>query len=191
MHKRKHLIRKKKARRMLLAYLSLVMGLMVGATVAYLIAMDVPITNIFTPSKITITVDETFENDEKTNVSIENTGNTEAYIRAAVIVTWKDSSGNVYSQMPKEGTDYTITYANGTGWDTETSDGFYYYTTPVASGSSTGILIESCSPVAANTPEGYGLSVEIIGSAIQSVPTSVVVEKWGVTLGSDGVTISK
>ena len=36
------------------------------------------------------------------------------------------------------------------------------------------------------TPEGYALNVEILGSAIQSVPTSVVTTNWYVTLNGDG-----
>ena len=31
--------------------------------------------------------------------------------------------------------------------------------------------------------------IEVIAEAIQSVPTTVVAEKWGVTVDTDGVTI--
>ena len=41
----------------------------------------------------------------------------------------------------------------------------------------TGILIDSCE-YKANAPEGYHLAVEILGSAIQGVPESVVVDNW-------------
>ena len=42
----------------------------------------------------------------------------------------------------------------------------------------------------ANIPDGYFLSVEIVASAIQAKPTSVVTSQWGVTVANDG-TISK
>lgn len=193
MHKGKHLGRKKKVGMnkptLLLTSLILVIGIMVGTAAAFLIALNGPIQNVFQPSKVSCSVEETFQNEVKTNVSVENTGDIAAYIRAAVVVTWKDANGNVYPQTPTAGEDYQIKFASDTGWDTQTSDGFYYFTSPVEPGQSTGILIESCSPVEGKTPAGYGLSVEILGSAIQSVPTSVVVDQWGVTL--DGVTISK
>lgn len=60
----------------------------------------------------------------------------------------------------------------------------------MAAGDNTPALIKECSAVADKTPEGYGLSVEILGSAIQSTPKSVVTENWGVTVAADG-TISK
>ena len=60
----------------------------------------------------------------------------------------------------------------------------------MAAGDNTPALIKECSAVADKTPEGYGLSVEILGSDIQSTPKSVVTENWGVTVAADG-TISK
>ena len=33
-----------------------------------------------------------------------------------------------------------------------------------------------------NTPNGYKLSVEILGDAIQSLPTKAVESSWGVTV---------
>lgn len=164
----------------LLFSLVLLIVLLVGTTTAFLIASDGPITNIFNSSKVTCQVNETFENDVKTNVTISNTGDTEAYIRAAIVVTWKDTeNGNVYGSVPVKDTDYTIAL-NLTDW-IEGKDGFYYYKHPVApsgqTDSMTTALITECKDLG-NAPSGYGLNVEILGSAIQSVPVSVVNEKW-------------
>lgn len=150
----------------LLTSLVLVLVCAVGATVAYLVDTTREVVNTFDPAKVSCEVTETFKNDVKTDVAIKNTSDIEAYIRAAVIVTWKDEDGNVYGKMPVEGTDYSITWGE-TGW-TKGSDGYYYYNSPVAVGASTAVLIESCSPAAGATPEGYGLNVEILGSAIQA-----------------------
>lgn len=163
----------------------LIPGLIVGTTLAYMVDREGPLTNTFMPSTVDVFIDETFENDVKTNVYVKNTGDTEAYIRAAVVVTWKDEDGNVYPQMPVVGKDYEIIYNLGTAGNKlcwiEGSDGFYYYTSPVADNASTDVLISTCSPIDENAPMGYGLNVEILASAIQSVPVSVVEEKWGVT----------
>ena len=165
----------------LLSSLALLIVLLVGTTTAFLIASDGPITNIFNSSKVTCQVnEESFDGTTKTNVTISNTGDTEAYIRAAIVVTWKDAeNGNVYGSVPVKDTDYTITL-NLTDW-IDGKDGFYYYKYPVApsgqNGSKTSALITECTYVS-NAPAGYGLNVEILGSAIQSVPVSVVNEKW-------------
>ena len=52
-----------------------------------------------------------FENNvdtEKKNVTVTNTGNVDAFIRAAIIVTWKDSAGNIAATVPVEGYDYNL-----------------------------------------------------------------------------------
>lgn len=186
MYQGKHVKRtkysKKRANRrkatLLLSSLALLIVLLVGTTVAFLIASDGPITNIFNPSKITCQVnEESFDGGTKTNVTISNTGDTEAYIRAAIIVTWKNAeNGDVYGSVPVAGTDYTIEL-NLADW-IKGKDGFYYYKKPVApNGQATTALITSCTDKG-KAPAGYGLNVEILGSAIQSVPVSAVNEKW-------------
>lgn len=169
----------------LLTSLILLLTLFIGGTTAFLIAKGNPVTNTFQPSRVASDVHETFENNVKSNVTIANTGDTTAYIRAAIVVTWQDAAGNVYPGTPVSGTHYTISY--GAGWILK--DGFYYYTQPVEPGQETAVLINSCSPVEGQTPAGYGLNVEILGSAIQSVPTSVVKDNWHVTLDDNGYII--
>ena len=165
----------------LLTSLSLLIVLLVGTTTAFLIASDGPIANIFKSSQVSCEVNEDpFDGTTKTNVTISNTGDTEAYIRAAIVVTWKDAeNGNIYGATPIAGTDYTIEL-NLEDW-IEGSDGYYYYKHPVAPKNQNGVttaLITSCSVIQSKTPAGYGLNVEILGSAIQSVPVSVVNDKW-------------
>lgn len=191
MYQGKHLNKNKRRRRrnrqkatMLLTSLALLLTLLIGGTVAFMIATDDSAKNEFRDSTVTCEVNETVSGGVKSDVTIENTGDTTAYIRAAIVVTWKDAeSGNVYGKKPVAGTDYAINYGND--WFLG-GDGFFYYKNPVAAGSSTTNLINTCSPVDANTPAGYGLNVEILGSAIQSVPVNAVVEKWGVTVNDDG-----
>lgn len=163
---------------MLIPALALLLTLSVGGTVAFLVAKGNPVRNEFTPSAVSCQVVEaSFNGETKSDVAILNTGNTEAYIRAAIVVTWKAAEGgNIYAVKPKENVDYTITL-NDTDWVLG-SDGFYYHKNPVAAGGTTQELIKNCYPEAGKVPAGYGLNVEILGSAIQSVPDSVVTSVW-------------
>ena len=159
----------------LLVSLVLVLSVSVGATLAFLLHTSGSLKNTFTPSSVTTDVDEEITVNGKEDVTVKNTGNTDAFIRAAVVVTWQNSAGDVYGQKPVAGTDYTIDFDFTNGW-VEGKDGFYYYTSPVAPGESTDVLIESC-VYNGNVPEGYGLCVEIIGSGVQAVPVAAV-EEW-------------
>ena len=195
MYQGKHLNKNKCRRRrnrqkatMLLTSLVLLLTLLIGGTVAFMIATDNSAKNVFMDSTVSCEVQETFSGNVKSDVTIKNTGDTAAYIRAAIVVTWKDADGNIYAGMPVAGSDYEISL-NTTDWLLG-SDGFYYCKSSIAPNASTAALINSCSPVDSKTPAGYGLNVEILGSAIQRVPVNAVVEKWGVTVNDDG-TLSK
>ena len=193
----------------------LVAGACIGTTLAYITDGTEAVTNTMTPGTVTTAVKETFDGTTKSNVQIQNTGNTDAYIRAAVIVTWQkveaDGTVLVYGEKPVEGTHYTIDLNVGEedeakGW-IKGSDGFYYHKEVVGykeGENLTDALINSCTTKKAtadgeteakdvrpeNLPADYKLCVEIIGSGIQAKGVAdngkaVVVEEWGVTL-SDG-----
>lgn len=153
----------------------------VGGTVAYLVADTDPLTNNFDLAEVSCRVEEEFDNRIKENVKIQNTGDIPAYIRAKVVVTWKDEDGNVYGQAPIEETDYTIQFNEGV-WKREGD--YWYYDEPVApvteNNCYTPVLINRCSS-SGTEPEGYHLSVEILAEAIQSEPTKAIQEAWGYT----------
>ncbi len=188
MSRYKHMRNYRKSVLLLISVLAMIL-IVIGVSSAFLKSQTDDLVNTFNSSYVTSKVEESFENDVKSDVKIQNTGDVDAYIRAAVIVTWQDINGNVFPKKPLLGTDYEIEFASD-GWDTETTDNYYYYTKPVDSEAYTGVLIEEVKPVDSNTPKGYGLSVEILGDAIQSKPTKAVENSWGVTVNSDG-TISK
>lgn len=155
----------------LMVSLLLIAIVMTGVTVAFIVDSSDTVVNQFTPTKVTTSVVETLEGNVKKSVCIENTGEADAWIRAAVVVTWQNDNGDVYSTVPVEGTDYNMVYDLENGW-VEGADGFYYWTKPVSSEDgkcTTGVLIEECSYIK-NAPAGYYLSVEILGSGIQSKP---------------------
>lgn len=166
----------------------LILALTAGTTLAWLKASSGSVVNTFEPAKVTSQVEEDITKGVKSDVRIKNTSNIDAYIRATVVINWVDKDGNVAAQKPVAGTDYSITFPEGTKWFTGPG-GYYYFPTPVASKADTDMLIETCTAVEGKAPNGYSLSVEIIADAIQSVPTHVVVDNWKVKLDSDGKTI--
>ena len=170
--------------------LILLLMISVGGTIAFVVTHTSEIRNTFTESVVKCEVDETFKDNVKSNVSIKNTGDTTAYIRAFVNVTWMNESGQVASVSPVESTDYRIKYSTS-GW-LKGSDGYWYYRFPVQPNNNTAVLIDSCRLLeTASAPDGYYLSVEIVCSAIQSTPVSVVSDIWHVQLsGSEIVEVN-
>lgn len=182
--------RRQKAKRVGSGFVLLILAvvLAIGGTLAYIIANTEEVKNKFTPGEVSCEVVEQWEKPYKvkSDVKIKNTGNTAAYIRATYVVTWQKDGGTVNAKQPVEGTDYTIEFTKDSGW--EKIGDYWYYTSPVAAGGETGVLIASCKLAeGAAVPTGYHLSVEIIASAIQSEPKSVVAEKWGVTVDGKGI----
>lgn len=183
----------KKRKVILAASLLLAVCLTVGITVAWLRADTASRQNTFTLAKVSCEVEETFDGTVKEDVSIRNTGTADAYIRAAIVVTWMkdgdDSNQTVSSVVPQLDKDYTIQFTENSGW-IQLEDGYWYYTKSVPVGGSTAKLIDSCTLLdGAEAPEGYRLAVEIIASAIQSSPAKVAEENWRVKIDETGTII--
>ncbi len=168
-----------KKRNVIVVAVAAVLLFATGVTLAYIFTETKPVENVFAPSKVSCVVEETFENNVKSDVKIKNDGDTEAYVRVFVNITWMSlHDGQVTMNKPAEGQDYSITFQQGTNWQ-KGADGYWYYKLPVAPNEATEILIKECKlNEGANAPEGFNLSVEIVSSAIQSLPTTVVAEQW-------------
>lgn len=192
----------KKRLTILLVSLSLILVVGVGVTLAYVFASTGDVVNTFTPSKVACAV---IENDDstphysdtvnvpsKSNVQIKNTGDTDAYIRVAVIINWKNANGDVWAIAPKIG-EYEIIYnTSNSKWAKSTTDGYWYYTSEVAPNGLTDVLITSATqnapgPVGTDGSQYY-LSIEIVASAIQSTPDNVVKDMWGATASNGTIT---
>ena len=174
----------------LITSVALLLLIAVGATLAYIFTKTEPVENTFNPSKVSCAVVENGSATENTdsivetgktkkNVQIKNTGDTDAYIRVAVVVNWMSADGTkVWATTPVKSIDgadgdYTIAYnLKDNGW-IDGGDGYYYYTQPVAKSALTDTLIESATQLTQKGPVGtdntqYYLSIEIVASAIQS-----------------------
>lgn len=176
-----------------LVLLLAVLSLITGTVAAYLAVSSNEIRNTFSAeSQADPVVSETFSRTKKENVRVQvGDPGYAVYVRAAIVVNWKNIEGDqekVWGVAPQAG-DYTLTL--GDGWE-KGADGFYYHLEPVASGGSTGVLIEECSPIAQAPEAGYTLSVEIITQTIQALGTTddgempAVQNAWGVGVGGDG-----
>ena len=130
-------------------------------------------------------IEDPFEQGEssvKTNASVQNTGEADAYIRATIVVTWQNKAGEVLGKTPVLNEDYTLsineeTNENTGGWK-KGNDGYWYcIKADAVDDTKTAVLINSCEAL---TSQGdYTLSVEILAQAIQAEPASVVKSIWG------------
>ena len=178
-----------KGKRLISMLLCMVLlGASIGATIAYLNDKSNTVTNTFIPAEVKIQIDETLNGNVKSDVKILNVKTDKtipAYIRAKVVVTWQTEDGQVLGEVPETGTHYTITY-NTTGWNFDESTGYYYHKGAVDPDEYTAVLIEMAETKVASIPNPadpdnpYYLCIEILASAVQSMPDTAVTEYWGV-----------
>ena len=167
MYQGKHVSKKKTRRKKSLGLamaLVLLIAAAAGSTIAYLSNSSAPVENDFAPSDITPTIEETVSGGVKSSVKVKNSGETTAYIRVAVVANTVDEDGNITGSADVSG-------FLGNTW--VKSGNFYYYTSPVAPGASTGELLSG--PINLS-----GIQVTILAEAIQAQPADAVVRAWGV-----------
>lgn len=142
-----------------------------GGTIAWLATNTNSVTNTFVPAKVTNEVreDVTSSAGVKKNVTVQNTGDVDAYIRADIIVNWVkvDANGevtSVYAAKPVLNVDYSCELNDST-W--KAVGDYYYYTKRVAPNGSTDALITQAKPLKAG-PDGCQLQITVISESIQA-----------------------
>lgn len=164
-----------------------------AGTLAWLSVTGV-LVNQFGIGSVTPSVQETLNGKVKSDVKAKNTGTAPAYIRAAVDIYWQDQDGTRLWDEPKEEpkgeADYEIAWsvADASGANSaynwvKASDGFYYWTSPVAPGAETGVLINRVTELKAT--EGRNLVVDISTQAVQATPDEAVHDAWGCSVEND------
>ena len=167
----------------------------ISGSLAWLISAPGPVVNEFIPGEVTIEVDEKFDASTKSDVRIKNTGNVPAYIRVALVPAWVDDEGNIAAKPAslKLNDDCNIAWGkDGSGYEADWfigSDGFYYCKTFINPDKSTPILIKSCT--VKDGEHEYDFELQVIASAVQSLPTSTVETVWPVVVGTDGTLANK
>jgi len=164
-----------------------------AGTLAWLSVTGV-LVNQFGIGSVTPSVQETLNGKVKSDVKAKNTGTAPANIRAAVDIYWQDQDGARLWDEPKEEpkgeADYEIAWsvADASGANSaynwvKASDGFYYWTSPVAPGAETGVLINRVTELKAT--EGRNLVVDISTQAVQATPDEAVHDAWGCSVEND------
>lgn len=164
-----------------------------AGTLAWLSVTGV-LVNQFGIGSVTPSVQEALNGKVKSDVKAKNTGTAPAYIRAAVDIYWQDQDGARLWDEPKEEpkgeADYEIAWsvADASGANSaynwvKASDGFYYWTSPVAPGAETGVLINRVTELKAT--EGRNLVVDISTQAVQAMPDEAVHDAWGCSVEND------
>ena len=176
-----------KKKRNLIIILSILLLITVSTTIAFL-SKKATIDNSFILGTVSTQVDETFENNVKEDVSIKNTGNVDSYIRAFILISYKDEDGVILTDTPILNTDYSMTISNSTNWIYSNTDGFYYYKLPVEPNNNTDILIDECRELQSHN--GKILNVDIITESIQATPADAVEEAWGVSITNNVLSLS-
>ena len=152
---------------------------------AYLLTKTDPVVNTFTPSKVTCKVTESFDGTTKSNVNVQNTGDTTAYIRVKLVTYRVNSNGQHIG-----GTATIPAFFLGKNW-VEFGD-YYYYTSPVEPGKSPETYMTGDSNIkltkSYSDADGGKQVIEVMAEAIQSSPAKAVGESWGVTISKGSVT---
>ena len=155
---------------LMIAALALVVALSIGLTSAFLTS-KVGLTNTFTPGSVTCRVEEGFNgNNEKSSITVRNTGTVPAYIRVAVVANTVDAEGNIVGAA-----DVSNKLVSSGSWMFNPDDGYYYHSGIVDPNDSTGELLNSSIGLS-------GIQVTVLAQAIQA---------HGVTDGTPSVTAVK
>lgn len=168
----------------LLICAALLLTFTVSGTVAYLVAGTNEVTNTFTPTHVTVDITDNVSNGVKSNVTITNTSNIDAYIRAAIVGYWcNDDDEIVAAWNPTDTTQGVFVDLPGENW--AEYGGYYYYTVPIEPGEETGTKLFTTYTVGTPPVEGAHLVMNILVQAVQADGVTadgkkVVVATWDV-----------
>ena len=163
----------------------LLLSATVTGTLMYLVSKTTAVTNTFEPAEVTCEVQEDFNDTVKKDVTVKNTSNIDAYLRVKLVTYRVNDKGERIG-----GTATIPSFTLGDGWFKK--DGFYYYNKPVAPNKTPAANLignDGITLVKYTDADGGRQVIEVIAEAIQSVPTTVVEQKWNVKVDTDGVTI--
>ncbi|MDD2955437.1 MAG: TasA family protein [Oscillospiraceae bacterium] len=175
----------KKKRFLLIALACVLTALLAGGTLAWMAASK-QADNSFTIGLTDAKVDETFRpgklipgTDFTKRVRVQNANTlgkaVDAYIRVALIPTWRDEDGNGLPYSALEG-EYAVTLNLSASEKWQRSGEYYYFIEAVAPDAYTDYLLESVNAAAA--PAGAHLEIQILADSIQ-VEGGAAQAAWG------------
>ena len=147
--------------------LVLLLGIVGGATLAFLSTKDGAVSNSLVPGEVGCVVNSNY------SVSLTEQTNVPAYVRVTWVATWKNAAGEIY-YADMNGVAPIGTENNG--WNNY--GGFYYYPTALVPGENetTPVFASGFTYTgdASGIPEGYELKVDVLAEAIQAPGTTDV-----------------
>lgn len=167
----------------------LILCLIISSSIAYLIKKN-GLNNLFLIGRVDAIVNEEYnaENNIKNNIYITNKGNTDGYVRVAIIVVLKNNDGKILGVRPKENVDYTIQKNLSSNW-IEGKDGYYYYIKPLKPNENTDNLIDEFKQI--RTIDNATLELNIACQIIQAIPKKAVEESWNVQILNNLIAIKE
>lgn len=154
--------------------LVLLLTLTVGGSLAWLVSDD-HVTNSMEPGKVPIRINETVSNNVKSDVTVTNTGNIQAFIRVAIIANAVDKNGDV-----TVGTAPTYT-VDSNKW-TPIGD-YYYYNGIVGPGGTTDPLFTDKVGFDGGEINILAESIQVLGG--KSGDGNASLDAWGVVYSND------
>jgi len=154
-----------------LVCLVLMVGLSVGGTLAYFSHSSAGVTNTFSAGTVGADIRESFNGTEKSSITVTNPGTSPVYVRIRLVSYWKDDDSIAPKASP------SLAVSLNSGWTY--MDGYYYYTSPLAGGSTTSNMLAD-SLYMGTTEEGYKQVIEVLAETVQATPAEAVSAVWGV-----------
>lgn len=169
---------------MMVLSIVLLLGVAIGGTIAWLSTKTTPVTNTFTPARVTCEVEEKFDKTTgvKTKVNVKNNGNIDVYIRVKLVTYRTNDDGQHIggtADLPK--------FALGENWVKHGE--YYYYTLPVAPDEKPEANLADSMTLTGSYEDADGgkQALDVMAEAIQSAPEKAVGEAWGVTITPNSV----
>jgi len=181
--------------------------LIVGGTMAWFTAEAEPATNKFTAGTVEIELHDVQMGDNEEEITfptagisnvnpgdeyekivyVENTGTKAVYVRVKLTPAWTKGANPL--DLKVNGVDMATFPIVGDKWFLHT-DGWYYYTDPVADGESTQHLIEEvifAGKEMTNDYQGATFTLKVEAEAIQA-SNGAALDQWGVDPSTLGIT---
>ena len=162
--------------------LALLLTLVCGTVYAYMFMRTGGENVTFQPARVSCTVEETFDGENKSDIKVTNTGNVDAYLRVRLVTYWIHGEGENAGKVAAESSP-ALNIVPADGW-LKGEDNTFYYKVPVAPGKSTPSLFSGSLTLGQN---GEFLQViDVFAEAIQANPATAVTTSWDVTVDSSG-----
>ena len=146
----------------------------IGGTLAYFTYTSEAVINTFQAGSVGAQVHEELGGNEKTSITVENTGGSPVYVRVRLVSYWMDGNDVAPKASP------AVSFSVGSGWR-QIGD-YYYYTKPLAGGGVTTNLLGSS--IAMTAEDGYTQVIEVLADTVQATPDQAVKDVWGVEASS-------